>query len=162
MGIDIAIALLAVFLAIRGWRRGLTGEIVETIGVIVAVLLTVRVYPKLEGLLNLESAWGRLVAAALVFLGLMLLFTMVGKGLHKLFEKLSLGPVEKMLGLLFGLFKAGVIVAVLCAVILRAGSDGKAIIDKSMLASIDLKLFSWVANFLPGDWQSKVNDALSR
>ena len=161
MGIDIAIALLAVFLAIRGWRRGLTGEIVETIGVIVAVLLTVRIYPKLEGLLNLSSAWGRLVAAALVFLALMLVFTMVGKGLHKLFEKLSLGPVEKTLGLLFGLFKAGVIVAVLCAVLLRAGGDGKAIIDKSMLATLDLKLFSWVANFLPGDWQGKVNDALS-
>lgn len=161
MFLNIAIAILVVWLGIRGWRRGLVGEIIETIGVIAALLATVRLYPMLEDALGLASTWGRIIAAALIFLAIMLILTLIGKGLRKLFEHLSLRPFEKTLGMIFGAAKAGLISAVLCAVLLRAGPQGKEMIENSILARTNLVLFSWVANFLPDEWEKKVDDALS-
>ncbi len=160
MGIDIALGLFIAFLAWRGWRKGLIGEIVETIGVFVAVIATVRIYPRLEGMFGLTSPWSRIIIAAIVFVAIMIVLTLIGKGIRKLLEKASLGTIEKVLGLVFGIFKAGLIIAVLSAVLLRAGRDGQTIVSQSRVASINIQLFAWIGNFLPDEWEEKVDEAL--
>ncbi|MEW5873702.1 MAG: CvpA family protein [Candidatus Zixiibacteriota bacterium] len=160
MTLDIILGIFIAFLAIRGWRRGLIGEIVETIGVFAAVIATVRLYPKLEDMFGLTSPWSRIVIAAIVFVAIMLALTYIGKGIRKLLEKASLGTVEKSLGLLFGALKAGLIVAILSAVLLRAGDDGKKIVSESMVASANMRLFAWITNILPDEWEEKVDKAL--
>ena len=160
MALNIVLGIFLAFLAVRGWRKGLIGEIVETVGVFVAVLATVRVYPKLEDLFGLESPWGRIFVAAIIFIGIMIVLTLIGKGLRALLEKASLGTAEKTLGFLFGAFKAGLIIAILSAVLLRAGDDGKKIVSSSLLSRANIRVFAWVTNILPDEWEEKVDKAL--
>jgi uncharacterized membrane protein required for colicin V production len=109
---------------------------------------------------GLTSPWSRIIIAALVFVAIMIVLTLIGKGIRKLMEKASLGTIEKLLGLAFGIFKAGLIIAVLTAVLLRAGHDGQTIIEQSLVARTNIQLFSWIANFLPDEWEAKVDEAL--
>lgn len=160
MTLDIILGIFIAFLAFRGWRKGLVGEVVETVGVFVAVLATVRLYPKLEDMFGLTSPWSRIIMAAIIFVAIMLILTLIGKGIRKLLEKASLGTVEKTLGLLFGAFKACLIVAVLSAVLLRAGDDGKRIVSESLVARTNIQLFAWIGNFLPDEWEAKLDEAL--
>lgn len=160
MTFDIILGIFIIFFAWRGWRRGLIGEIVETIGVFVAVIATVRLYPNIEDLFGLTSPWSRIILAALVFVAIMVVLTLIGKGLSKLLEKASLGTVEKALGFVFGMFKACLIVAVLSAVLLRAGADGKKIVMNSLVARTNIQLFAWIGNFLPDEWEEKLDEAL--
>lgn len=160
MTLNIILGIFIAFLAIRGWRKGLIGEIVATAGVFVAVLATVRVYPKLEDLFGLESPWGRIFVAAIIFIGIMIVLTLIGKGLRALMEKASLGTAEKTLGFLFGAIKAGLIIAVLSAVLLRAGADGKKIVSESLLTRTNMRVFAWITNVLPDEWGDKVDAAL--
>jgi membrane protein required for colicin V production len=160
MTLNIILGIFIAFLAFRGWRKGLVGEIVETIGVFVAVLATVRVYPKLEDFFGLSSPWSRIFIAAIIFVGIMIVLTLIGKGLRTLLEKASLGTVEKTLGLLFGAIKAGLIIAVLSAVLLRAGADGKKIVSESLVARANIRMFAWITNILPDEWEQKVDAVL--
>lgn len=160
MAIDIALGLFIAFLAWRGWRKGLIGELVETVGVVVAVIATVRLYPYIEGTLGLASPWSRIIVAAIIFVAIMIMLTLIGKGIRKLCENASLGTIEKFLGLAFGVFKAGLIIAVLSAVLLRGGRDGQLIVEQSLVARTDIQLFAWIGNFLPDEWEAKVDEAL--
>lgn len=160
MTLDIILGIFIIFFAWRGWRKGLVGEVIETVGVFVAIIVTVRFYPKIEDWFGLTSPWSRIIIAALVFVAIMVVLTLIGKGIRKLLEKASLGTVEKSLGLVFGLFKACLIVALLSAVLLRAGADGKKIVSDSLVARTNIQLFSWIGNFLPDEWEAKLDEAL--
>jgi uncharacterized membrane protein required for colicin V production len=80
--------------------------------------------------------------------------------LRALIQKAHLGIVLKVLGLVFGLLKAGLIIAVLSAILLRAGSPGQSIVMNSVVARNNLVVYAWIANILPDEWEGRVDAAL--
>ncbi len=160
MTIDIVLTVFIAFLAYRGWRKGLIGEIVETVGVFVSIVATLRYYPELEELLGLSSAWSRVVAAAVIFIAVMIVLGIIGHVLRSLITKAHLGTVEKLLGMLFGAFKAGLVIAALSAILLRVGTYGQNVVFDSVVARNNLHVFAWIANVLPEEWEAKVDAAL--
>lgn len=157
---NLILLVLILFLAIRGWRRGLVGEVVETVGLFVSILVVVRLYPTLEGLFGVESIWSAILLAVGALVVVMIVLHFLVRAVHSLLKKAKLGVVEKVLGLLFGLFKAGLIIAVVCAVLLRLGTAGRTAVSESVVARSTIQVFAWISAVLPDEWESTVDKAL--
>jgi uncharacterized membrane protein required for colicin V production len=97
-----------------------------------------------------------------MFIVVMVALTYIGKGLRALITKAKLRTVFKALGLLFGAFKAGLVIAALSAVLLWLGSRGQSIVFESVIARNNLHVFAWISNILPDEWEAKVDAALLR
>jgi membrane protein required for colicin V production len=160
MVLDLILFLFVAILGYLGWRRGLLGEIVEVAGVFIAVVVIFRIFPVIESVLGLSAIWSRILVAAIVFLGVFVGLKLAARGLRTLIQKAHLGVVLQLLGLVFGVLKAGLIIAVLSAVLLRAGTPGQSIVMNSVVARNNLVVFAWIANILPDEWEARVDAAL--
>ena len=90
----------------------------------------------------------------------LVVLTLIGKGLRELIKKAKLGTVFKALGFVFGALKAGLVIAALSAVLLRAGTFGENIVFESVVARNNLHVFAWMSSILPDEWEARVDAAL--
>jgi len=160
MMLNLILGVLILFLAGRGWRRGLIGEVVETVGLFVSILVVVRFYPELEALFGVHTIWSAIILAIGSLFVAMIVLHFIVRAVHSLLKKAKLGVIEKVLGMLLGLLKAGLIVAVVCAVLLRLGSVGQTAISQSVVARSTIQAFAWISTVLPDEWAAKVDSAL--
>ena len=115
--LDIIILLPLLIGLVRGLMKGLVIEITSIVAIILGIVGS-RLWGAMFAtwLLN-QFAWPESVcvvlAYALLFLGISILLHLVAKLLTKLFKKVSLGWLNRLLGGLFGTLKWGMIVLVM-------------------------------------------------
>ncbi len=115
--LDIILLLPIVYGLIRGIFRGLIGELTAILAVVVAVicakLFAPQVALRLIQHIELSEQICEITAYLLVFFGVALLLTLMGKGISRLLKAISLGWLNRLLGAVFGAAKWALLMSVL-------------------------------------------------
>ena len=110
------LALLALF-AVMGAKRGLIGEVFRFAAMLGGFLISFMYYRDLQGIMEGFSSNQSLVGAAafiIIFLAAFMVITGIGALLQKLVKIAAFGWADRILGLLLGALKAGVIAWAAC------------------------------------------------
>jgi len=118
--LDIVISLILAFFTFNGFRHGFIEEMARLISLIGGFILASKFHnlliPYLQSYLESESL--RVTAAYLgVFIASVIVITIISKILQKFIELVLLGWVNRLLGLLLGLFKGFLIVSLFIFII---------------------------------------------
>lgn len=115
--LDIIILLPLLIGLVRGLMKGLVIEITSIVAIVLGILGSRLWGAMFATWLLRQFAWAESVcvvlAYALLFLGISILLHLVAKLLTKLFKKISLGWLNRLLGGVFGTLKWGIIVLVM-------------------------------------------------
>ncbi|MFT4191728.1 MAG: CvpA family protein [Comamonas sp.] len=124
----IALAVVAVSFILGAWR-GLVSQVLSLAGWLLAFWASYVWATDLAGALPMggaSAAWRLAVAFVLIFIGVVMLVSLVAALLRRLLNLIGLGPVDRALGALFGVAR-GVLLLMVFAVALRlVGLDAEA------------------------------------
>ncbi len=119
--IDLIILLFLTWGAFRGFSKGLIVEIATLVSLVLGVYFAIEYSPCVEGFLrdylNLSSKHMAYIALAVTFVLVVLIVYIIGKLLTKLINLISLGLLNRCLGIVLGVAKYSVIVCVLLLIV---------------------------------------------
>lgn len=137
--IDIIIAVILIFAAVRGFITGLFSSIASLVAIVAGVFCAIHFsyyveYELNDSVLEWSHQTNKIVAFAVTFLFVVLAVIFVGKLLTKLADITALGLLNKILGGIFGALKWSLILSV---IFLLFDKFNKTIpfVDKEMLDS---------------------------
>ena len=134
-----------------GVKRGLTGEILKIIGVLVAFVLAIRYSALWGGYIN-EQQWAdqeivNWIAFFLIFLLVALGFFLLAKIPYLILRKTLLGTVDRILGGVFGAIRGLVIISVvLTCIVIVVGGKASQIVEEESFAGrrlVDVTYWAW-------------------
>ena len=160
--IDIVIIALIVLSAVLSLFRGFVTEALDLAAWLVAFWVALTFYVELSGWLaqwvTLPSAQ-KPVAFAVLFISTWIVGAVLNYLAGKLVAKTGLTGTDRMLGVVFGVARGGVIVAIL---VLLAGltllPQDPWWQDSQLLGYFE-ELAIWMRNFLPAEFADKINYA---
>jgi len=113
---DIAIILLLILGAYKGYRDGFLMELFSLLGIILGVLggfkLMGMVLIYLSNEFNIDEKVLPYIAFAIVFIVIVVLVMLVGRALKASIDKTFLGKVDESMGGILGLFKTAFLLSV--------------------------------------------------
>lgn len=116
--IDIIIAVVLIFAAVRGFMTGLFSSIASLLAIVLGVFCAIHFsyyveYALNDSVLDWSHQTNKIVAFAVTFLAVVLGVIFVGKLLTKLADITALGLLNKILGGVFGALKWSLILSVI-------------------------------------------------
>ena len=115
--LDIIIGIILILFAIVGLRNGIIREAFSLAafigGIYGAIKLSDMVGKWLGNIINVSPEWMSVISFILVFIALALLINWLGNMLANLIESVSLGFIDKLGGIVFGIAKGFLLVGVL-------------------------------------------------
>ncbi len=130
MVVDIIILVILVFFFISGMRRGLIRQVLDIVGIILAFICAFYLAHFLasyfEQSIELTYNISLVIAAVVIFIGIILLFHALGLLFQKIAEITLFGSVDRIGGGLFGTFKGILLVSLLLVVALNIPLPEKA------------------------------------
>lgn len=158
--IDIVIAVILIFAAVRGFMTGLFSAIASLVAIVAGVFCAIHFsyyveYELNDSVLEWSHQTNKIVAFAVTFLFVVLAIIFVGKLLTKLADITALGLLNKILGAIFGALKWSLLLSV---IFLLFDKFNKTIpfVDKEMLESS--VLFYPVKSIVPTLFPAILND----
>ena len=113
--LDILIAAPILYFGYRGAVNGLVKEILNIVGIILAVFLTFNYMDAFSGIIAplFEEKPGLIpfASGATLFLGTLIIVGLIAFGTKKFLEAVNLGTVNRIFGALFSAIKAGIMVS---------------------------------------------------
>ena len=161
--VDVILAALLLFFCIRGFKRGFVSEVVETVGVFAAALVSFRLLPTVGGWLGVteDSSLGKQAAVCIgLFILIMIVITLIARLVQKFLETIHLGQLDHLLGGVIGLIKGGLMIAAVCWAIAWTSKNGRAMVESSPVAKVDLYVYQWISHFLPDGWEERVRKVI--
>ena len=161
--IDLVILIIVGGLGVLGFWRGFVRELIETVGAIVAALISYRYYPSVASAVgvNTDSGWLAKIGAFLIlFIVLMILISIFGRLVRRFVRKINLGMYDRLLGFVLGALKGGIAVAVVASAIMWVGPAGEDLVAQSKLAKADLLAFDLLSGALPDNLRQKQQSLL--
>jgi len=157
--LDLIIAVPLLYFIYKGAVNGIVKEILNIVGIILAVFLTFNYMDALSVIIapffeEEASTYIPFLSAALLFLGTLIIIAIIGYLTKELLKAVKLSIVNRVLGALFGLLKSGLIVSTI--LLLSAGFNipKEEVRDESLLYPYIIYLGPWaydaVAVIYPG------------
>jgi membrane protein required for colicin V production len=113
---DIALGLIIIFGAYQGYRKGFLIELLTFIGIILGILGGFKLLGIAMILLSEEFSINKkilpYIAFAIVFIGIVILVSLLGRMLKATINKSILGRVDEAAGAFFGILKMAFILSV--------------------------------------------------
>jgi uncharacterized membrane protein required for colicin V production len=155
--LDILITFLLLGFALAGLRRGMVMEIFVTIGLALALLLTVAYRNSLQDLADRfthpgwQQSWGTGLIFLLFFITIYLSFAYIGNRIHTYLDTTIFKWPDRILGILAGALKGAVLIAMLVVVIQWADQSGdvQAFMSKSKLIRLGKNIGYQVTHWEP-------------
>lgn len=121
--IDAVIVILIVFYFISGIRRGLIRQVLDIVGIIAAFIgafyFAGHLATYFDQRFNVPHQAALLISAIIIFVGILLLFNLLGISFQKISKVTLLSPFDRLGGGLFGAFKGVLLVSLFLVVLLN-------------------------------------------
>ena len=112
---DIIVYIALAWAVFNGWRRGFLLQMMSLVAVIAALFLSVKYCAEVGTFLGVYGSIHKVVGFIVIFAVTLIMLTVFGYLLRKVFRFAGLGMVDVLLGILFSVLKIGVVVSVLFA-----------------------------------------------
>ncbi|MBQ6988572.1 MAG: CvpA family protein [Alistipes sp.] len=112
---DIIVYVALAWAVFNGWRRGFLLQMMSLVAVVAALYLSVKYCSEVGAMLGLDGTTQPIVGFIVIFAVTLILLTIAGYLMRKVFRFAGLGMVDILFGILFSVLKIGVIVSALFA-----------------------------------------------
>lgn len=112
---DIIVYVALAWAVFNGWRRGFLLQMMSLVAVVAALYLSVKYCSEVGALLGLDGTTQPIAGFIVIFAVTLILLTIAGYLMRKVFRFAGLGMVDILFGILFSVLKIGVIVSALFA-----------------------------------------------
>ncbi len=162
--LDFIILGLAAFFVVKGFFRGFFREISSLLGIVFGLLIANQYYPNmntfLKDYIQLEKYMSP-ISFALIFVSVLVFFTMLGILLKFIFKKLLIGWLDKSLGVGLAIVKAVIVSYILIVVLTFFMPSKSPLITKSKAAHmVTVTYQSMIRLISPGlykEWRKKIS-----
>jgi membrane protein required for colicin V production len=156
--LDIIILLPLAYFGYKGYQSGLIKEVLGIIGLVLAVFLTINYLDQFSSyakeLLSLKDDYNPFIFGTMLFVSVMVVINLITYIVSKLLAAIKLTFVNKLLGLAFGLLKAGLLVSAILILISGFGYPSeptkKASVSYSYLIKVAPTAYNAIALVYPG------------
>ncbi|MBU4319171.1 MAG: CvpA family protein [Proteobacteria bacterium] len=163
--LDIIIACILGYCLIRGIFRGLIKELSSIVGVLAGVYLASAYYPLTSNLLSkwvANASYRDISGFLMIFCGVLLVVGVVGVIIRYLLKIASAGWVDRLLGTLFAVVKAVLIVSVILVILTSFLPKNAAIMKNSILAPhvvyVSEKIIQMVPESMKAEFYNKFKE----
>lgn len=152
--LDIAIIVVIAIAALNGLRAGIIKAALSLAGLIIGVILAGRYYaPLSEQLPFIPQAGAKIVAFAIILVGVMIIAGLLARFLKWAVSVVMLGWVNHLGGAIFGLVLGAILCGALLAIWVKFFGIAEAIVE-SNLATLLLDYFPVVLALLPEEFNA--------
>lgn len=156
--IDLALGIPLLLWGVKGLRDGFVKESLGLAGLILAIVLAFSLMEEghalLKEFMDSDPAWLPLAAAGIIFLGVMGLTQLVIFSLNKTLEAAALNGINRLMGMGFGLLKAGIVLSLILMLLAGFDKPPKEMRDNSHLYAwvlpVATKTYDFIATAWPG------------
>lgn len=163
--IDIILGLLLLFAAINGFRKGLISELASLAALILGIWGAIEFsYITTDFLIenfNLETEYLNIISFIVTFIVIVILVHIVGSAVNKFIEVAMLGVLNKLAGLIFGIFRSALVLSIILLVFDKIDEDVEIL---SQEAKTESRLYEPVRKLAPSifpfiqTWVNSEND----
>lgn len=139
---DIIILVILGIALIKGLKDGLVRQIGGIVGLILGIYLAYKFSDLLSGWLNqwinASESIVKIISFSVIIIGVVLCMSLLGRLLEKIFQLTTLGWVNRVLGVLFSLFAAILIIGVLASLLTYVNEEWFTLIPENQFSDSKL------------------------
>ncbi len=162
--LDILIAVIVGYCLIRGIFRGIIKEVTSIFGVFIGFFVAYNYYPVVAHFLSrliANESYLNIISFFSVFTVLFLAVGFVGVILKRLFRAVALGWADRILGAIFGLVKAILIISVLLVPLMTFLPQKSPVMKDSLLAPYFSIISEKIVAVVPTDMKQQFGDNIN-
>ncbi len=157
--IDLIIAIPLLYFMYKGAMNGLVKEVLNIVGIVLAIFLTFNYMDVLSGILKPffeddSAAYIPFLSAAILFVGTLAIIALIGYLTKEALKAVKLSTLNRVLGAIFGFLKSGLIVSTILLLAAGFNIPKEEVRDESVLYPYIIYLGPWayeaVAIIYPG------------
>ncbi len=157
--LDIIIIIILLYCVIRGLFRGLIKELTAIIALFIGFNAAYNYYPFLSKQL---AVWApsfqylKITSFLIIFFAVLIIVNIIGIIVKYIINFAFLGWIDKILGVVFGVLKAGLIVVILAAVITSFIPKGSVFVSESLIFPYLSQTSNQLVRLIPDNMKSNL------